>query len=175
MANQRSTRRATLTVWSMPFGVLTLVMMLFQPAVRPPWQAQFPPIGTGQITVGDTPLTVEIADETPEQTRGLGYREGLEPGTGMIFTYDEPRTMSFWMKGMRFCLDIIWIEDGTIRGAAENACPDPAGTADEDRARFRSAGAVQYVLEVPGGFLKDHGYGVGTVVSGIPELDVVSP
>ena len=41
---------------------------------------------------------------------GLAFR----PGTGMLFVFPDASPRSFWMKGMRFCLDIIWIEDGII-------------------------------------------------------------
>ena len=89
-------------------------------------------VRTAAITVGGVPVTVEIADQPAELSRGLGYRAGLAPGTGMLFLYPEPAPRSFWMKGMQFCLDIIWIEDGAIQGAAENVCPAPPGTADAD-------------------------------------------
>jgi uncharacterized membrane protein (UPF0127 family) len=115
------------------------------------------------IGVGDDALTVEIADTSDLQTRGLSYRDGLEPGTGMLFVYPDSRSHTFWMKGMRFCLDIIWIDRGEITGAAENVCPEP-GVADVALARYPSTGPAQFVLEVPAGWLDDHGYGAGTPV-----------
>ncbi len=135
----------------------------------PPWRQPLPPArATAEIMVGDTPLTVELALSGSEQTLGLGYRNGLEEGTGMLFVFPEPSQRVFWMKGMRFCLDIVWISKGEIVGAAENACPDPEGTEDGDRQRFPSDVFVTHVLEVPGGWLAEHGYGVGTTVD-IPE------
>jgi uncharacterized membrane protein (UPF0127 family) len=74
------------------------------------------------------------------------------------------------MKGMRFCLDIIWIEAGEINGAAESVCPDPEETADADRARFTTPEPVTYVLEVPAGWMQEHGYGPGTPVD-LSEVD----
>ena len=72
-------------------------------------------VRTAAITVGGVPVTVEIADQPAELSCGLGYRAALAPGTGMLFRYPEPAPRSFWMKGMQFCLDIIWIEDGAIQ------------------------------------------------------------
>jgi uncharacterized membrane protein (UPF0127 family) len=74
------------------------------------------------------------------------------------------------MKGMRFCLDIVWIAGDEIVGAAESVCPDPDGTADGDRARYPSEVPVTHVLEVPGGWLAAHGYGEGTPVDLPKEL-----
>jgi uncharacterized membrane protein (UPF0127 family) len=72
------------------------------------------------------------------------------------------------MKGMRFCLDIVWIEWGVIQGAAEGVCPPPPGTADADLPSYRSPVPVSYVLEVPAGWLAANGLGVGTAVAGLP-------
>lgn len=156
--------------WGMALGALALLALLFQTAARPPWQSQFPVLQTAEIVVGGVPLTVELAIEPHERARGLGYREGLAPGTGMLFVSSEPTPASFWMKGMRFCLDIVWIEGGQIVGAAEYACPDPPGTADADRQRFRSPIPVTYVLEVPAGWLDANGFGVGTPVEGLEAI-----
>jgi uncharacterized membrane protein (UPF0127 family) len=86
----------------------------------------------------------------------------------MLFRYPEPAPRSFWMKGMQFCLDIIWIEDGAIQGAAENVCPAPPGTVDADLPSYVSPVPVRYVLEVPAGWLDAHGFGAGTPVAGVP-------
>lgn len=131
----------------------------------PPWRRDLPE-GREQATivVGDTEVVVDLAIAPTEQQLGLGYRNGLADGTGMLFTGSVPSSKTFWMKGMRFCLDIIWIHDGEIKGAAESVCPDPDGIADADRARFSSGEPVTYVLEMPAGWLDQHGYGRGTPV-----------
>ena len=139
-------------------------------AVRPPWRSQAPELPTAEIAVGGVPLTVELAIGPAAQARGLGYRPGLQPGTGMLFVDDAPNERSFWMKGMRFCLDIVWIDGGRIVGAAESVCPDPPGTPDAERPRYRSPQPVQYVLEVPAGWLAAHGFGPGTPVELPPDL-----
>ncbi len=115
------------------------------------------------IAVGDDGLTVEIADDSSLRSRGLSYRDGLEPGTGMLFVYPDEDERSFWMRGMRFCLDIVWINDGEIVGAAENVCPEP-GVPESDLTSYVSPEPVQFVLEVPAGWLDERGYGAGTPV-----------
>jgi len=150
-------------------AILLGFALLLQIGVRPPWQSQFPELATGEIVVGEQPLTVELAITMDERARGLGYRDGLAAGTGMLFVDEGPNPQTFWMKGMRFCLDMVWIEGGKVVGAAENACPDPAGTADKDRARFSAPSPVTYVLEVPAGWVADHGIAAGAPVTGIDE------
>ena len=152
-------------------AALIAIMLIAQPAAVgaeptvPPWRQELPEgREAATIVVGTTEVKVDLAITPTEQTLGLGYRNGLEEGTGMLFVGDAPRTHTFWMKGMRFCLDIIWIEDGTIVGAAENVCPDSEGTSDGDRETFSSGVPVTHVLEMPAGWLVANGYGPGTQV-----------
>ena len=133
-------------------------------------QAAPSPLQTAEISVGGVPLTVELAYLPPDTSLGLGYREGLAPGTGMLFLFEGPTPRTFWMRGMQFCIDIVWIENGVIQGAAESVCPEPAGTADEDFPSYVSPVPVTYVLEVPAGWLDTYGLGAGTPVEGLPSL-----
>ncbi|MGB3328433.1 MAG: DUF192 domain-containing protein [Thermomicrobiales bacterium] len=153
----------------------TMSATVAQTTQPPPWhQTPTAPLEQVDIVVGDTTLVVEVAEEDWAQQLGLGYRNGLAPGTGMLFPSGEARARTFWMKGMRFCLDIVWINNGVITGAAEGLCPDPAGIADADRPSVTSPGPVDYVLEVPAGWLQEHGYGVGTPVL-VPSLTSEAP
>ncbi len=171
----RSTADRTDGRWTRKgLAAIALVMILVYPMVAgadpvtPPWRERLPETRPRvEVTVGGVLVEATLARSSRERSLGLGYRDELEEGTGMLFVYEEPSTRSFWMKGMRFCLDIIWVEGGEIVGAAENACPDPAGTPDSARARFSSPEPVRYVLEVPAGWLGGYGFGVGTPVEGI--------
>src|SRR3954465_15899028 len=121
--------------------------------IDPPWRFQLPwKTETSKMTVGDQTLAVEVADTDYLRTRGLSYRESLNPGTGMLFVYNEPRPLTFWMYEMQFCLDIIWINGGEIRGAAESVCPVPGAVA-QDLPVYASPEPVRYVLEVPSGWM----------------------
>ena len=124
-----------------------------------------PPLPRARVTVGGAVVDAELARTPREQRLGLAYREGLAPGTGMLFVFDRPEDRSVWMKGMRFCIDIVWIEGGRVVGAAENVCPAPPGTPDEQLPQYRSPIPVRYVLEVPAGWLASHGLGTGSPVT----------
>ena len=148
------------------FGLLFLLpgLGLAKPAV-PSWRDSHPwSTEVATVTVGDDALQAEIADTPQLQQRGLGYRDELAPGTAMIFVFDESSVRTFWMKGMRFCLDIVWIDSGQIEGAAENVCPIP-NAESADLPRYSSNVPVSHVLEVPAGWLAEHGYGAGTSVT----------
>ncbi len=131
----------------------------------PPWRIPMPPArSTTEIVVGDTPLTVDLALTSEEQHLGLGYRNGLEPETGMLFVFPESVDRTFSMRGMRICLDIIWIANGEIVGAAESVCPDPEGAELPVLGVYPSPQSVSHVLEMSAGWLVENGYGAGTPV-----------
>jgi uncharacterized membrane protein (UPF0127 family) len=140
--------------------------------VAPPWRQQAAPLETSEILVGGVPLTVELAYQPADTARGLSYREGLAPGTGMLFLFIEPDYRTFHMRGMRFCLDLVWIEGGAIVGATEYVCPTAADSPPEAQPTYRSPVPVSYVLEVPAGWLDAHGLGIGTPVEELPTLIV---
>ena len=72
-----------------------------------PRQSEAAP-GASVVISGDH-VQVEIARTPEEQSLGLGERNALAWGHGMLFLYDKPGFPRFWMKGMRFDIDIVWI------------------------------------------------------------------
>jgi uncharacterized membrane protein (UPF0127 family) len=96
-------------------------------------------------------LQVEVA-QTPEQReRGLGYRDALAQDSGMLFDLGETRLPGFWMKGMRFPLDMVWIDEHKqITGVTADVQPQP-GVADTALRRYSPEAPVRYVLELNAG------------------------
>ncbi len=96
-------------------------------------------------------INVEVAS-TPEQNeRGLGYRDALAEDAGMLFDLGETKIPQFWMKGMRFPLDIVWIfEDGRVASIL-TAVPMQTGAPDGDLVRHAPPVAVRYALELNAG------------------------
>jgi hypothetical protein len=120
------------------------------------------------ITIRDQRVALEVVRTSAEQSKGLGYRDSLDWGRGMLFVYDAPRFVSFWMKGMRFDIDIVWIRDGRIVGI-ESFVPYPRDNPSQP-ASVRPKELVDNVLEVPAGFAQAHGWRPGDAVrlAGIP-------
>lgn len=74
------------------------------PRVTPVSERQY-----AQITLADQPLNVEVVDTPEKLTLGLSYRDEIG-ADGMLFVLSQRQHASFWMKGMRFNLDILWID-----------------------------------------------------------------
>jgi uncharacterized membrane protein (UPF0127 family) len=89
-------------------------------------------------------LRVEVAATPEQQEAGLMFRRALGPDRGMIFPYDPPQPVAFWMKNTLIPLDMIFIRsDGTIARVASarplDLTPVPSGE------------PVAAVLEIAGG------------------------
>ncbi|MFZ1654585.1 MAG: DUF192 domain-containing protein [Candidatus Moraniibacteriota bacterium] len=57
---------------------------------------------------------LEIANTDALRTLGLGERDSLADETGMLFLFDRPDYYGFWMHGMRFPLDMVFLSRGQI-------------------------------------------------------------
>ncbi len=95
-------------------------------------------------------LKVELAKNFRQKKMGLMYRTRLKVGRGMLFIYNKPHKLNFWMKNTLIPLDIIFLgEDLRIKHISEKTPPCPP---DETCPLYSSVYPAQYVLEVPGGY-----------------------
>ena len=107
---------------------------------------------------GSAKFTVEVADTDAERTQGLMFRDNLAKFESMLFVYDNPQHVAFWMKNTLIPLDILYFTaEGFLLDIRENAVPG-------DLEPFRSSGLVQYVLEVNAGTSKTLKFGLDTVL-----------
>ena len=72
-------------------------------------------------------ISVEVADTVEKRSLGLGKRSGLENGWGMLFVFEKRKQHGFWMKGMQFPLDIIWLDNHRIAYILRNVQPAKSG------------------------------------------------
>jgi uncharacterized membrane protein (UPF0127 family) len=66
------------------------------------------------VTVEGRVIPVEVADTPEKRSLGLGQRDALAEDSGMYFPMGATQYWTFWMKGMRFPIDIVWIREGRI-------------------------------------------------------------
>ena len=97
---------------------------------------------------GAAQFAVELADSDAKRAQGLMHRDSMERFSGMLFVYDAPQKVAFWMKDTLISLDILYFTgQGQLLDLHENAVPG-------DLTPLRSSGAVQYVLEINAGLAK---------------------
>ncbi|MBB1490807.1 MULTISPECIES: DUF192 domain-containing protein [unclassified Paracoccus (in: a-proteobacteria)] len=74
-------------------------------------------------------VAVEIADDPAERAQGLMWRKDLPAGQGMLFVYEAPQPVSFWMKNTLIPLDILFFDArGVLRHVHPQARPLDLGS-----------------------------------------------
>ncbi len=96
----------------------------------------------------DVCIEAEVVESVESRQKGLMFREGMPENKGMLFVFPQEAKHGFWMKNMKFSLDMIWIDsDYNIVEIKENmlpcqgSCPVIAPLKD-----------ARFVLEVVSGF-----------------------
>ena len=109
-------------------------------------------------------ITCEVASSPEERLAGLMFREELPVDEGMLFVYESPHNVSFWMKNTFIPLDIIFLdESGTVLNVEE--ADVEINVPDGELKRYFSASPAKWVVEVNQGLCKLYGMDVGTNVS----------
>ena len=111
------------------------------------------------VKIGGQIIKVELVQTLEAQAQGLSGRTGLAQDTGMLFVFSGPGEYDFWMKDMKFPLDMIWIGDDLhVIYIQKNATPRSYP------ATFGPAQDAKYVLEVNAGFADVHNVKTGDSV-----------
>ncbi len=125
-----------------------------------PQAAVVAPEPAERLTLGDTSITVRLADTPAEREQGLSGTLSLPEEEGMLFFFETEGTPAFWMKDMYYAIDIIWLSnDWKVVDITAQFSPEtyPATVSPQSPA--------QYVLEVPSGFAERHHVAIGQSVS----------
>ena len=102
------------------------------------------------LKINDAVVTAEVASTPNQWEKGLGGRERLDAHNGMLFVFPWRRQYTFWMQGMQFPLDLLFIDDTQIVDIVENL---PAPPIRGEIAEYTSTEKASRVLEVPAGWV----------------------
>ena len=117
-------------------------------------------LATMPLTIGKHKITAEVATTPAQMQTGLMNRFSLKPDHGMLFAYERPEPLSFWMHNTYSALSIAFIgADGTILNI-EDMQPQTDDT-------HWSKGAAQYALEMKKGWFAERGIVPGNRVEGL--------
>lgn len=112
------------------------------------------------LVIDGFPISVEIASTHEQQRVGLMNRAHLEPDCGMLFCYDRPQDLSFWMKDTTIPLSIAFIdEDGRIANI-EDMSPN-------DESRIVSSRPCRWALEANKDWFRSRNILTGSRVLGL--------
>lgn len=77
------------------------------------------------VSIGDKNYQVEVVTSASDMARGLAKYDRLENDQGMLFDFRTKASPSFWMKNMKFDIDIVWITDGAVVGVGRGYAATP--------------------------------------------------
>ncbi len=111
-----------------------------------------------QVKILRLKVNADVASDANSRAIGLGGRESLAKDTGMLFAFESEAKHSFWMKNVKFPLDIIWLDkDKKVVHFVKNAQPDTGGALEI----YTPPQKAYYVLEVNGGMIDEFGLNLG--------------
>ena len=118
---------------------------------------------TVNLRIGDHKLVAEVAATNPTRTKGLMYRFSLQPDHGMLFVFDAPQPLAFWMRNTYIPLSIAFIgADGRILNI-EDMAPRTDDT-------HPSKGPALYTLEMKKGWFAERNIRAGDRVDGLEKV-----
>jgi len=83
---------------------------------------------TQAMSIGNQTIFVQVVTTDRDMQQGLSGRDPLLDDQGMLFAWPKgsQKNPGFWMKEMKFDLDLIWIKDEKIIGITANVTkPSP--------------------------------------------------
>lgn len=123
---------------------------------------------THNLRVGTQTLAVEIVNTPEKMEQGLSGRDAMADDQGMLFDFKTSTSTtenfgaapSFWMKDMKFNLDLIWIKSGHVIGIT----PDVPAPIENFKLKIENSSLPLYsppspvdeVLEVNAGWSSSH-------------------
>ena len=115
---------------------------------------------TVQLNIKGHRLVAETAATTATRTVGLMHRFSLKPDHGMLFVFDAPQPLAFWMKNTFVPLSIAFLgADGRILNIEDMA--------PQTEATHPSRGLALYALEMKKGWFAERAIAAGDRVEGL--------
>lgn len=122
------------------------------------------------VVPGKAEVIAEVVEKEKFRRQGLSGRPGLPWDKGMLFIFETRAPHAFWMRGMLFSLDIIWIDGDRIVDIKENLPAPSRDIPDDQLPIFKPQAAADKVLEVNAGWAKAKGLTIGDRV----EVSIIS-
>jgi hypothetical protein len=139
-----------------------LVLLLALAAAPAPAQdAPQPRLPTLPLTAGMHVIQAEVARTPAQQMVGMMHRRTMGANEGMLFVYDEPHRLCFWMRNTLIPLTIAFIaDDGRIVHTADMKPLDESSHCTTE--------PVRYALEMNQGWFVKRGLKKGDRLRGAP-------
>ena len=109
------------------------------------------------IIINNHKIYIEIANTSEKRAQGLSNHDSLPADHGMLFIFDTYQKPAFWMKDIRFPIDIIWIRDNIVVDITKNV----SILEGSELKHYFPSQQVNYVLEVNSGIVEKNKIEIG--------------
>jgi uncharacterized membrane protein (UPF0127 family) len=111
------------------------------------------------VIINKQKFTVNLAISNQQKEKGLSILNSLPLNKGMLFPFEKSGIYVFWMKGMKFPIDIIYIQNNKIVEIFKDL-PNPK-TTNEAPAIAVPKQKANYVLEINSGLSSKYNFKTG--------------
>lgn len=120
---------------------------------------EYKPIRLYPLKIGNAGIGLELKVTDNEKYRGLSLRPSLPQNQGMLFVFDKPEKYSFFIRDMKFPLDIIWIDENYKITEIMRNLP-----IDSPAKPYMPKSPAKYVLEANAGWSQKNKIAIGQTV-----------
>lgn len=116
------------------------------------------------LQINNQVIKAELADTSARRSKGLGGRSSLAENEGMLFIFPKADKHPFWMKGLSFPLDFVWILEDRVVDILENIQPPPKNTPDSSLPIYSANMPIDKVLELKAGSVQRLNIKIGDII-----------
>lgn len=115
-----------------------------------------------KVIINNKTFNVYVAKSEIEKQIGLSSKNKISPNQGMLFLFDKPDYYSFWMKEMKFSIDIIYIENNKVITVISDVKPP---TDSKSLLIYKPKKKSDMVIEINAGLAKKYNIREGTSIN----------
>jgi uncharacterized membrane protein (UPF0127 family) len=119
----------------------------------------------GEMVINGQKFNIEIAYSSSSKAKGLAGRPCIPANWGMLFDFGRQGQYAFWMKGMKFPIDIVWINSEHNIATIADAVQPSTYYSKNPYIENDPAHPARYVLEIKANLANDLKLNLGMPVS----------
>lgn len=137
-----------------------VILLLFSGYVL--YQINKTPVPNSKVTIDNHAFSVEVATTSAQLQKGLSGRATLPKDQGMLFIFKSSARYPFWMKDMKFPLDMIFINNNKIVTIFQNVPVPQQGKTNLPI--YAPTSPANQILEINAGLVKQYDFKKGDTV-----------
>lgn len=144
------------------FGVLLLLIVAIKFSGDYIQNKTLPFLSKPQAVLGSKTINLTVARTQKEKQIGLSGKESLPQDQGMVFTFQKADYYSFWMRGVKFPIDILYLKNKKIITIFENV--QPPTSSDQNPEILSPEEPSDTVLEINAGLSRKYNLKKGDMI-----------